>query len=144
MSNNYFTNDSYNIRPTYTEKEGIKLETTLPPKTDYERHVYELLDLAYEIEEAKRPGYTQDSDDVLANFKKAAEMTGTTDLQAWSVYFYKHVAAILSYAKDPSIPQAEDLDGRFADAINYLKLGFHMIKEKKEKNEVTNQQKLNL
>ena len=24
MSNNYFTNDSYNIRPTYTEKEGIK------------------------------------------------------------------------------------------------------------------------
>jgi len=140
MSNNYYTNDTYNIRPTYTEK-GIKMETTLPPRTDYERHVYELLDLAYRIEEAKRPGYTQDCDDVAVNFKKAAEMTGTTPLQTWGVYFYKHVAAILSYAKDPNIPQAEDLDGRFADAINYLKLGFHMIQQEKEE-ESTNQQKL--
>ena len=104
------------------------------PQSDYEDSVCELLDLAYRIEQAKRPGYTQDSNDVLANFKKAAEMNGVTPMQAWGTYFYKHVAAILSYAKDPDIPQAEELSGRFADAINYLKLGYHMINEENENN----------
>jgi len=98
---------------------------------DYNSCVKELEALAKNIEEAKRPGYTQANGDVLANFKKAAELAGTTPMQAWGVYFYKHVAAILSYAKDPNIPQAEDLDGRFADAMNYLKLGFYLLKQKK-------------
>ena len=74
----------------------------LKPQT-YEESVSELLNLACEIEESKRPGYTQASEDVLANFKTAGEMTGTSPMQAWSVYFYKHVAAILTYAKDPDI-----------------------------------------
>jgi hypothetical protein len=110
------------------------------PQSDYEDSVCELLDLAYRIEQAKRPGYTQDSNDVLDNFKKAAEMNGTTPMQAWGVYFYKHVAAILSYAKNPDIPQAEKLSGRFADAINYLKLGYHMINKEQQEQEFNNQQ----
>jgi|TARA_R110000744_G_scaffold212334_1_gene331318 hypothetical protein len=110
--------------------------------TDYDESVDELLTLAQEIEESKRPGYTQDSPDVLANFKKAAEMAGTTPMQAWSIYFYKHVAAIMTYAKDPDIQQGEALDGRFADAINYLKLGFHMFREEEEEQEFNNQTKL--
>jgi|13_taG_2_1085334.scaffolds.fasta_scaffold26793_3 hypothetical protein len=120
----------------------VIFETELPPAEGYDKSVRELLDLAYEIETAKRPGYTLDSPDVLANFKKAAEMTGCTPMQAWGAYFYKHVAAILSYAKDPNIEQAEPLDGRFADAINYLKLGFHMLQEEKLEQEINNQQKL--
>ena len=97
----------------------------------YEKCVEELELLARTIEDSKRPGYTQANGDVLANFRKAAELSGTTPMQAWSVYFYKHVAAIMSYAKDPTIPQAENIEGRFADALNYLKLGFYIIKEKK-------------
>tara|TARA_R110002051_G_scaffold303115_1_gene371766 strand:- start:4347 stop:4724 length:378 start_codon:yes stop_codon:yes gene_type:complete len=98
---------------------------------DYDKCVKELEKLAKNIENAKRPGYTQANGDVLANFRKAAELSGTTPMQAWGVYFYKHVAAIMSYAKDPTIPQAEDIEGRFADAMNYLKLGFYILKEDK-------------
>ena len=118
------------------------MTTTLDPiipQSAYEDSVCELFDLADRIEQAKRPGYTQDSNDVLSNFKKAAEMNGITPMQAWGTYFYKHVAAILSYAKDPDIPQAEDLSGRFADAVNYLKLGYHMINKEQE---IINQTKL--
>ena len=75
----------------------------------YEKCVQELELLAKTIEDSKRPGYTQANGDVLSNFRKAA---------------------IMSYAKDPSIPQAEDIEGRFADAMNYLKLGFYILKEK--------------
>jgi len=96
----------------------------------YEKCVQELELLAKTIEDSKRPGYTQANGDVLSNFRKAAELSGTTPMQAWGVYFYKHVAAIMSYAKDPNIPQAEDIEGRFADAMNYLKLGFYILKEK--------------
>lgn len=121
------------------------MTTTLDPLpiqedwTPYDESAHELLNLAQEIEEAKRPAYTQDSPDVLANFKKAAEMTGVTPMQAWGAYFYKHVAAILSYAKNPDIDQAEPLDSRFADAINYLKLGYHMVKEEQIEQEFNNQ-----
>ena len=118
------------------------MTTTLDPiipQSAYEDSVCELLDLAHRIEQAKRPGYTQDNDDVLSNFKKAAEMSGCTPMQAWGAYFYKHVAAILSYAKVPDIPQAEDLSGRFADALNYLKLGYHMINEEQTKQKFNNQ-----
>jgi LPS sulfotransferase NodH len=114
--------------------------TYVIPPTGYDKAKLELLELAEKIETAKRPGYTQNSVDVLENFKKAAEMTGVTPMQVWGAYFYKHTAALLSYAKDPTIPQAESLEGRFADALNYLKLGFYMIKEEEEEN--TNQQKL--
>ena len=122
-----------------------KTTTTMDPivpGTAYDDSVSELLHIAHKIEEAKRPGYTLDSPDVLANFKKAAEMTGCTPMQAWGAYFYKHVAAILSYAKEEDIEQAEPLSGRFADALNYLKLGYHMVKEDKLEQEINNQQKL--
>ena len=131
-------NQIYNTTSTY----DLKLETEFPEPDAYESSVMELLDLARSIEESKRPGYTLDSPDVLANFKKAGEMTGCTPMQAWGAYFYKHVAAILSYAKDENIEQAEPLSSRFADAINYLKLGYHMIKESKLEQEINNQQKL--
>ena len=116
---------------TYHTSDGdIDIEYT--NSESYESCVKELESLAKNIEDSKRPGYTQANGDVLANFRKAAELNGTTPMQAWGVYFYKHVAAILSYAKDPNIPQAEDIDGRFADAMNYLKLGFYIIKEKEK------------
>ena len=125
------------------ESNYIRTTTLDPiePPSDIETSWNELLNLAHEIEIAKRPSYTQDSDDVLANFKKAAELSGCTPMQVWGAYFYKHVAAILSYAKDPDIPQAEPLDSRFADAINYLKLGFHMMKQHQIEQDF-NQQKL--
>lgn len=89
----------------------------------------QLLKLASDIENAKRPGYTRGDADVLANFKDVARRVGLTPMQAWGAYFLKHVDAITSLAKDPSIPQAEAIEGRFADAVNYLKLGFALVAE---------------
>ena len=76
-----------------------------PNNEDYLDCVKELEELARNIEDSKRPGYTQANGDVLANFRKAAELNGITPMQAWGVYFYKHVAAIMSYTTDPKIHQ---------------------------------------
>jgi hypothetical protein len=84
------------------------------------------------IATAKRPGYTQGNVDVLKNFKRAGEFAGVTALQAWSVYAWKHMAAILTYAKDPTIPQAEPILGRAADLRNYLDLFMGLVDEDAE------------
>lgn len=89
----------------------------------------DLLILADSIATAKRPGYTQANVDVLHNFKTTGARCGITPLQAWAVHFEKHCSAIMSFAKDPNIPQAENITGRFADAVNYLELGLALIKE---------------
>lgn len=98
----------------------------------YQKHANDLDALATSIADAKRPGYTLGDDDVLRNFKAVAERMGVTPMQAWGVYFLKHIDAITSLAKDPAIPQAEAIEGRFADAINYLKLGFALVNEKEK------------
>lgn len=83
------------------------------------------------ISDAKRPGYTQGDIDVLQNFKSIAKRLGISPMQVWGVYSLKHLDAIMSYAKDPNLPQAEDLKGRFADARNYLMLGYALLTETK-------------
>jgi len=95
----------------------------------YEEHRRDLLYHSHTIEKAKRPGYTSADNDVLKNFKHVAQRLGITPMQAWGVYFLKHIDAISSYAKDKDIPQAEELTGRFADAVNYLSLGYALYKE---------------
>ena len=121
----------WNKNNYHTSTTSGDMKVTYHNGKDYDDCVKELEKLAKNIEDSKRPGYTQANGDVLANFRKAAELSGTTPMQAWSVYFYKHVAAIMSFAKDPEIPQAESIEGRFADAMNYLKLGFYILKENK-------------
>lgn len=92
-----------------------------------------LLDLAEAIATAKRPGYTHADLDVLRNFKQTAELLGITPMQVWGTFAMKHVSAILSHAKDPNIPQAEAIVGRYADLVNYLTLGHALIAEEETK-----------
>lgn len=96
---------------------------------DYKQAAEKILGLAATIENLKRPAYTQGSPDVLKNFKAVAERMGITTRQAWGVYALKHFDAICSWAKNPNIPQGEALEGRFCDAINYLKLGYAIFAE---------------
>lgn len=98
--------------------------------TDYDRVCDELMTLAREIELSKRPGYTVGSVDVLANFKRVAERAGITVGQAWAVYFLKHIDAITTIMTRPDLPVSEEPPGRFADAINYLRLGYAVLKER--------------
>ena len=83
-----------------------------------------LLAAAEGIQNAKRPGYTVQSPDILANFHAVADRAGMTARQAWLVYFLKHVDALSTWARFPEAPQAEGIEGRFADVINYCQLGF--------------------
>jgi hypothetical protein len=99
-------------------------------QTEYDRVTEELMALAHGIETGKRPGYTIGAEDVLANFKRTAERAGIEVGQAWAVFFLKHVDAILSIMTRPDLPQAEEPPGRFADAINYLRLGFAILSER--------------
>jgi 3-methyladenine DNA glycosylase AlkC len=92
-----------------------------------------LLAEAAKIEASKRPAYTANSEDVLFNFKSVAKRLNITPMQAWGVYFLKHIDSISSQAKDPSIPQGEAMIGRYADAVNYLKLGFALMRDTEKK-----------
>ena len=93
-----------------------------------------ILDKAQDIMDAKQPEYTNKSIDVLHNFKSTAESIGITPMEVWAVFFNKHIQAILSHAGDPNMHQAEPIDSRYSDALNYLFLGFalHIDNMKKQ------------
>ena len=95
-----------------------------------------ILEKALDIMNAKQPEYTNKSIDVLHNFKSTAESIGITPMEVWAVFFNKHIQAILSHAGDPSMHQAEPIDSRYADAINYLFLGFAMLVEDSNKKDI--------
>lgn len=95
-----------------------------------------ILEKALDIMNAKQPEYTNKSIDVLHNFKTTAESIGITPMEVWAVFFNKHIQAILSHAGDPYMHQAEPIDSRYADAINYLFLGFAMLVEDQSKKDI--------
>ncbi len=97
---------------------------------EFDRVAGSLRDLAQRIQTEKRPGYTVGADDVLANFYRAAERAGITVGQAWAVHFLKHIDAILAIMTRPDLPVSEAPPGRFADATNYLELGFALLHER--------------
>lgn len=78
---------------------------------------------------AKRPEYTEGHPDVLNNFKVVAKELGLTPIQVWYVYFRKHVASISQFAGHPERTQSESIDGRIADAVNYLELLYALVHE---------------
>jgi len=100
-------------------------------QADYDTITQELMGLAADIEAAKRPGYTMGSADVLANFKRVAQRLGITPAQAWGTYFLKHIDALVAIMTQPDLPVAEAAPGRFADALNYLRLGYALWAEER-------------
>lgn len=99
---------------------------------DYVTRKTQLLREAERIETEKRPGYVIGREDVLANFKTVAERTGCTVGQVWAAYFLKHIDAITAITCKPDLPVSEAPLGRFADAVNYLKLGWALLADHSE------------
>ncbi len=99
-------------------------------QAEYENVAGGLMQLARDIEDSKRPGYTRGDDDVLVNFKRVGERLGISTEQAWGTYFLKHIDAILSIMTQPELAVSEEPAGRFADAINYLRLGYALLRER--------------
>lgn len=98
--------------------------------SDYGQLSGDLFEYATSIQTSKRPGYTIGSEDVLANFKRVGDRLGVTAEVAWGVYFLKHIDAITTAMAKPHLPVSEELKGRFADAINYLFLGYALHVER--------------
>ena len=95
-----------------------------------------ILDKAQDIMDAKQPEYTNKSIDVLNNFKSTAKSIGIQPMEVWAVFFNKHIQAILSHSGDPNMHQAEPIDSRYADALNYLFLGFAMLVDDANKKDI--------
>lgn len=96
----------------------------------YDQIAGELLATASRIETEKRPGYTQGNEDCFRNFKEVAKRTGSQPFQVLLTYLLKHIDSICSSA-NKNIHQAEPMKERFADAINYLKLGYALQEEER-------------
>jgi len=79
--------------------------------------------------------YTVGNDDALINFKEVAAEVGIEPLQAWYVFFNKHIRSIANYVKTKEEKSSEAIEGRILDARNYLALGRGLISELKEKQE---------
>jgi hypothetical protein len=89
-----------------------------------------LLQMADKIQQEKNPAYSGGGNqDFHKNFKMIADMLDVDPMMVWAVYFMKHVSALITYAKDPSVEQAESISGRFADALNYIRIGYSLDKE---------------
>ena len=101
-------------------------------KDKYKEMSEQLDKAAKSIMDAKQPEYTNQSPDVLHNFKTSAEQIGLKPLEVWAVFFHKHVQAILSHAHNPEMHEAEPIESRYADAINYLHLGYALMNEREE------------
>ena len=61
-------------------------------------------------------------------------MLGITPMQAWGVYYLKHVLAVATYVKYGKV-ESEGIFERFVDANNYAYLGLALIED--ERNEKT-------
>lgn len=63
------------------------------------------------------------SADRLANFKRGANLTGTTPLQTALIYASKHYDSVCTYIKKDALGEiqklSEPIEGRFDDLINY-------------------------
>ena len=95
-----------------------------------------LVALAGKIEDEKRPSYTMGDDDVLKNFKRISDRLPACKCGekippgvVLAVYMLKHIDSIVAVLCRPDLPQAEQVRGRFADAVNYLKLGYALHTE---------------
>lgn len=71
---------------------------------------------------------TDQQPDANANFKRAARQWGVTPLQAWGVYFGKHVDAIASFVRG-NYADPEPIDGRIVDLVNYALILYTLLHE---------------
>ena len=78
------------------------------------------------ISSSKGREYTQDSNDRLANFKRAGSRTRLHPMTLLFVYLDKHMNSITTYVNDTAAGDrrrlSEPIEGRIDDAIMYLLL----------------------
>ena len=93
-------------------------------KQEYNNIRKQLIEICDKIMSDKQPEYTNNNVDVLHNFKTTAKRLQLKPSEVWGVFLDKHIQAILTHAGNPNMHQAEPILSRYADAINYLLLGY--------------------
>ena len=89
----------------------------------------ELMQKANEILAQRGKGYGEQHDR-LANFKGIAEKAGVDVSIVWIVFMEKGMDVIRKLMKGRMVP-GERINERFADAINYLRLGRALLEERR-------------
>ena len=102
-------------------------------KENYTEIRKQLFKLAESIMDAKQPEYTNNNVDILHNFKSSAKRAGIDPLQCWIVFLDKQIQSIITHAKNPDMLEAEPIESRYADAINYLVLGLALTIDRNKK-----------
>lgn len=97
---------------------------------EFEKIVKQLNDYSFDIMSNKRPEYTNESKDVLENFKSSAERLETTELKIWGTFFEKQIQSIYAHLKNANLKKSEPIHSRFADIINYCYLGYALFIER--------------
>lgn len=94
-------------------------------------HMDAMLKRCFKNLKVKGADYTQGSSDRLINFKRAAEEYNLTPMQAWGIFWSKHVSAIKNYIKTGGQSESEPIEERVGDAMTYLMLFCIMVAEQK-------------
>ena len=99
-------------------------------QTEFDKLVKQLNDYSFDIMVSKRPEYTNEDTDVLANFKSTAERLETSEMKVWATFFEKQIQSIYAHLKNANLKKSEPIHSRFADVINYCYLGYALFVER--------------
>ena len=93
----------------------------------------EVINNSRDVMFSKNREYSRDTN-ALDNFDTSSEEAGITPLQAWAVFFRKHLNSILTYVREGKSYSNEDISERITDCINYLVILQALIIREKELN----------
>ena len=79
----------------------------------------EIFEEVRKTRDAGQKEYARTEDDVHANFRRVAALTGQDPKTVIMTYFFKHIDGIAAYNEGHK-SQREDVRGRLKDAITYL------------------------
>ena len=105
-------------------------------QTEFDKLVKQLNDYSFDIMVSKRPEYTNEDTDVLANFKSTAESLETSEMKVWATFFEKQIQSIYAHLKNANLKKSEPIHSRFADVINYCYLGYALFVERDGKKKI--------
>ena len=101
-------------------------------RREFERVSIKLEKFSKEIMESKGPEYTDETEDILSNFKNTAKRLNISPLKVWAVFFDKQCSSLFAHVNNELLQESEPIDSRFADIINYCYLGLGLFKERKK------------